>query len=66
MGALLNTCRLAILAPALSHIAFKFSLGEYFALYLLAFLQPRRCGIQQPSRGRVCIRPRHCNRHGRA
>jgi putative tricarboxylic transport membrane protein len=37
VGALLATIGLAILAPALSRIAFEFGPGEYFALYLLAF-----------------------------
>ena len=37
VGALLATLGLAILAPALSRIAFEFGPAEYFALYLLAF-----------------------------
>jgi putative tricarboxylic transport membrane protein len=37
VGALLATIGLAILAPALSRIAYQFGPAEYFALYLLAF-----------------------------
>ncbi|MBC7156779.1 MAG: tripartite tricarboxylate transporter permease, partial [Rhodobacteraceae bacterium] len=37
VGALLATVGLALLAPLLARVAFKFGPAEYFALYLLAF-----------------------------
>lgn len=37
VGAFLATIGLALMAPALSRIAFEFGPAEYFALYLLAF-----------------------------
>ncbi|MCB5198546.1 tripartite tricarboxylate transporter permease [Loktanella sp. TSTF-M6] len=37
VGAFLATLGLAVLAPALSRIAYEFGPAEYFALYLLAF-----------------------------
>lgn len=37
VGALFATIGLAILAPALSRVAYQFGPAEYFALYLLAF-----------------------------